>query len=42
MLRRVPDLEVLVEAPEYRFGGAEYAYIVELPVKFTPGAVDRA
>jgi cytochrome P450 len=37
LLRRLPDLRVAAEPPEYRFGGGDYAFVESLPVSFTPG-----
>jgi cytochrome P450 len=37
LLRRLPDLRVQTEPPEYRFGGGDYVFIESLPVAFTPG-----
>jgi cytochrome P450 len=37
LLRRLPDLRVKVETPEYQFGGGDYASFGSLPVSFTPG-----
>ena len=37
LFRRVPDLRVQVEHPEYQFGGGDYAFMARLPVTFTPG-----
>jgi cytochrome P450 len=36
LLRRVPDMRIEIEEPRYEFGGGDYAFIVELPVTFTP------
>lgn len=38
LLRRLPDLRVAVEKPDYHFGGGDYVFIETLPVTFTPGA----
>jgi cytochrome P450 len=38
LLRRMPDLRVTIEKPEYKFGGGDYVYIESLPVTFTSGA----
>jgi hypothetical protein len=37
LLRRLPDLCVQVDTPEYQFGGGDYAFFGSLPVSFTPG-----
>jgi len=37
LLRRLPDLCVKVDTPEYQFGGGDYAFFGSLPVSFTPG-----
>jgi len=36
MLRRLPDLTVELDKPEYAFGGGDYSFLTELPVSFTP------
>jgi len=38
LLRRIPDLRIAVEEPEYHFGGGDYVYMATLPVTFTPGS----
>lgn len=40
LLRRMPDLELIGERPEYRFGGGDYAYLPHLRVRFTPGELE--
>ena len=42
LLRRLPDLRVHIESPEYHFGGGDYAFLESLPVSFTPGKPERA
>ena len=37
LLRRLPDLRVQGEPPEYCFGGGDYVFVDSLPVSFTPG-----
>lgn len=37
LLRRLPDLRVKVDSPQYQFGGGDYAFMNSLPVAFTPG-----
>jgi len=37
LLRRLPDLCVQVDTPEYQFGGGDYAFFGSLPVSFRPG-----
>jgi cytochrome P450 len=41
LLRRVPDLRVELNAPEYQFGGGDYSFMKTLPVTFTPGLPER-
>ncbi len=36
LLRRIPDLQVAVDEPVYRFGGGDYSFMATLPVKFAP------
>jgi cytochrome P450 len=42
LLRRIPDLKIEVEEPEYEFGGGDYAFMKELPVSFEPRPVGAA
>jgi cytochrome P450 len=36
LLRRLPDLKIEIDEPQYEFGGGDYAFMVELPVSFAP------
>ncbi|MBS1678261.1 MAG: cytochrome P450 [Actinobacteria bacterium] len=42
LLRRLPDLKVGIDEPEYEFGGGDYAFMKELPVSFEPRAAEAA
>lgn len=42
LLRRMPDLRVSVDKPDYHFGGGDYVYMATLPVNFTPGVRETA
>jgi len=41
LLRRVPDLRVVMDRTAYQFGGGDYSLISALPVTFTPGLPER-
>lgn len=38
VLRRLPDLTIEIDQPDYAFSGGDYVHMAELPVRFTPGA----
>jgi cytochrome P450 len=42
LLRRLPDLSLAREAPDYQFGGGDYAFIASLPATFAPRPRNQA